>query len=66
MPIRPQPWKVRCPKCGWSKRHHPLSDSLVEGDMPPKQCPKCGHTPLDRVAPNANPLDALLGVFKSK
>ncbi|MGD9889068.1 MAG: hypothetical protein AB7S56_07370 [Halothiobacillaceae bacterium] len=66
MPIRPQPWQVRCATCGWSKRHHPQSDCLSEGDLPPKQCPKCGHTPLDRVTPSANPLDTLLGIIKGK
>ena len=41
MPIKPDPYKVKCPNCGYSKVVSPKSDALNPSDFINK-CPKCG------------------------
>jgi len=37
--MRPKPFKMICPKCGYSKKVSPHSDAIgIEGIQ---QCPKC-------------------------
>lgn len=38
--IAPQPYKLKCPQCGYSKTIRPKSDVLNPTDML-KICPKC-------------------------
>jgi len=45
MPVRPLPFTMYCPKCGWQKRVAPMSDTLLPGNLP-DICPKCGHIEL--------------------
>ncbi len=42
MPIRPAPYSLKCPKCGWSKIYAPLGDVLHH----PRHCPNCGNKEL--------------------
>ena len=39
MPIRPAPYSLKCPNCGWSKLFAPASDVLCH----PSECPSCGN-----------------------
>jgi len=39
--IRPQPYKLKCPKCGYSKIVRPTSDVVNTIEESPF-CPKCG------------------------
>lgn len=58
--IQPQPFKLVCPKCGYSKVVKPKSDALNPMDMMSK-CPKCGEK-MERS--NTNVLDDILSLFK--
>ena len=40
MPIKPKPYKLECPKCGYSKIVKPKSDALSPVDSI-GICPKC-------------------------
>jgi len=60
MPIQPKPYKLKCPKCGYSYIHKPKSDAIDA--FPPIVCPKC-NTKLERV--KMNMLDELFGMMKS-
>lgn len=46
MAVKPEPFKLRCPACGWHKNFTPMSDVIIE--IPPETCPKCGHYELMR------------------
>lgn len=48
MPIRPPPFTLTCPSCGWSKTFAPQSDALMPSDLDGlgDVCPKCKHSPL--------------------
>ena len=66
MPIRPAPYTLRCPACGWQKTFAPASDVL--SSAPLAACPRCQATPLERrpaafpdLAPMADALKRLLG-----
>lgn len=43
MAIKPQPYKLKCPKCGYSKIVALKSDALSAGDLLAMSttCPKC-------------------------
>lgn len=46
MPVKPQPVRYRCSKCGWGKVFAPASDALVE--TPPSECEKfCSESCLE-------------------
>lgn len=49
MPVRPTPYKLVCPKCGFSKVVAPQSDCLSPKDLMNMNpvCPKCKET-MDR------------------
>lgn len=47
MPIKPQPFALDCPACGWTQVVAPESDVLLPGDWP-SACPRCGDTALQR------------------
>lgn len=60
MPVKPQPFKYKCPKCGYSKIVRIKSDNIGFEDlinMDPT-CPKCG-TQMEKKTLNI--LDKLLG-----
>lgn len=59
MAVQPKPFKVHCPKCGFSKIIAPRSDVLSGLDTL-SICPKCS-TKLERAA--LNPLDKLPRIF---
>lgn len=74
MPIRPAPYTLRCPVCGWQKTFAPASDVL--GSAPLQAFPQCRAGPLTRrqaafadapsapfpeLAPMADALGRLLG-----
>jgi len=44
MPIPPKPYKLECPKCGYSKVVKIRSDALTPTDLlqMSSTCPKCG------------------------
>ncbi len=44
--IKPQPYKITCKSCDWSKLFAPQSDVIMPGDRP-KKCPKCGSEQLN-------------------
>ena len=60
MPISPQPFKVKCQKCGYSKVVAPKSDALSPLDFI-TTCPKCGGS-LEKV--ELNILDTILTTIK--
>lgn len=60
MPVRPQPVRFRCSKCGWSHVWAPPSDVVIE--RPPVACRKCGG-PLTKSP--AGPLDLLTSMLTS-
>lgn len=41
MPIRPEPFVLNCPRCGWKKDVSPKSDVLTPGEWV-DECPRCG------------------------
>ncbi len=49
MPVPPQPFKVKCPKCEYSKVVHPKSDVIDPKDYL-NVCPKC-NVPMEKVVP---------------
>lgn len=59
MPIKPSPYKMVCPKCGYSKIVRPKSDCLDIRDVFSK-CPKCN---LDMERKPLNILDNFFGVL---
>ncbi|MGP1517819.1 MAG: hypothetical protein ACTTJV_09395 [Ottowia sp.] len=74
MPIRPAPYTLRCPVCGWQKTFAPASDVLRSAPL--AACPRCQAAPLERrpaafadapsapfpeLAPMADALKRLLG-----
>lgn len=46
MPIRPAPYTLRCPACGWQKTFAPASDVLRSAPL--QACPQCRAEPLTR------------------
>lgn len=50
--IRPRPFKIYCPKCGFKKLIRFKSDALSGLDFEeiPQICPKCGNEKLERKA----------------
>ena len=61
--IKPQPYKLKCPKCNYLKVVSPKSDALSIIDLS-STCPKCG-TKMDRDE-SKNILDEVLGLIKGK
>lgn len=51
MPIRPPPYTLRCPSCGWRETYMPWSDSLMPSESP-TECPTCESQPLIRGKPS--------------
>lgn len=49
MPVKPQPFKICCLKCGFYKIIQFSSDCLRLSDMKqiPEYCPKCGSKELE-------------------
>lgn len=47
MPVPPPPFKLTCPKCGWSRTIVPTSDVLLPHERPDQHCPKCGAGDLE-------------------
>lgn len=45
MPIKPQPFELFCPICGWYKTYAPQSDAIVESIT--ETCPRCGNPNLE-------------------
>ena len=45
MPVKPSPFTLRCPKCGWKKTVAPQSDVLSPGDFL-RKCEKCWNADL--------------------
>ena len=60
MPIKPLPYKLKCPKCGYSTVVRPKSDTDITG-LIASVCPKCGNT-MERV--KVAMLDEVIGFFK--
>nr|WP_074585379.1 hypothetical protein [Pseudomonas psychrotolerans] len=48
MTIPPRPQTFTCPACSWKRTVIPLSDVLIPGRDWFRQCPRCGHEPLER------------------
>lgn len=44
MPVAPQPYKLSCSKCSWSRVVAMKSDAIVIGidKLPEQECPRCG------------------------
>jgi len=62
MPIKPNPFTIKCTKCSWSKRIYPKSD-VVDGSWGLEYvcCPKCGaETTKDY---NASVFDAIIRLW---
>ena len=57
MPIRPEPYKLVCPKCNYSNTVSPKSDSLGGTDIF-RVCPKCNTLMKRR---EANAVEKLIG-----
>ena len=55
--IKPNPYKYKCSKCGYSKTIRPKSDVLDPRDFM-KNCPKCGTT-MDKTS--LNEIERLFG-----
>lgn len=47
MPIKPTPFSLKCPNCGWEVGIAPVSDALTPWEHY-DQCPKCENTSLIR------------------
>ncbi|PWE23567.1 hypothetical protein DF188_02530 [Aliarcobacter skirrowii] len=63
MAIKPKPYKLVCPKCGFSKVVAPKSDALSPKDLIAMSpiCKKCGEK-MERK--DLNKLDILFSIFK--
>ena len=63
MPVQPKPYKLVCPKCGFSKVVAPKSDALSPKDLISMSpvCPKCKEQ-MERK--DLNKLDILFSIFK--
>ena len=68
MPMKPKPFKIYCPKCGFEKTVQFKSDCLGAGDFKqiPQICPKCGNEELECKTTSASSglVDAITEVFK--
>ena len=60
MPTAPQPFEIRCPACHWHSLWKARSDVLMPAELPPEQCPACGHHPLEARPQSSNALWAAL------
>lgn len=64
MPVPPQPFKLTCPKCGWSRTIVPTSDVIFPHESPNQNCPKCGASDLEKTrASGAGRVGSLLGKY---
>jgi DNA-directed RNA polymerase subunit RPC12/RpoP len=63
MPVKPNPYKLVCQKCGHSKIFAPKSDALSIEDIKAMTpvCSKCGSQ-IERK--NLNTLDSVFSMFK--
>jgi len=64
MPIRPTPFRQRCPRCGWQGPPiAPKSDALTPADFAgvAARCPRCDAEELETTPANSRLLDRLLG-----
>ncbi len=63
MAIKPNPYKLVCPKCGFSKVVAPKSDALSPKDLVAMSpvCSKCGE---QMEKEKLNPIDTILSIFK--
>lgn len=63
MAIKPNPYKLVCPKCGFSKVVAPRSDALSAKDLVAMSpvCKKCGEK-MEKE--KLNPIDTILNIFK--
>lgn len=63
MAVRPNPYKLECPKCGYSKIVSPKSDVFSPKDLVNMSpvCPKCGEKMERR---SVDILDSIFGIFK--
>lgn len=60
--IQPEPFKLVCPKCAYSKTVRPKSDVLNPADFI-SICPKCK---VDMKKTSLNPIENILGKFFGK
>ena len=67
MAIKPNPYKLVCPKCGFSKVVAPKSDVLTMKDLKDMNpvCSKCGEK-MERKSVDKleSVIDSLFGMFK--
>lgn len=67
MPIKPNPYKLVCPNCGFSKIVAPKSDALSAKDIVAMNpvCKKCGNK-MERKSVDGldSVIDSLFGMFK--
>ena len=63
MPVQPKPYKLVCPKCGFTKIVTPKSDALSPKDLVAMSpvCSKCGE---QMEKEKLNPIDTILSIFK--
>ena len=63
MAIKPNPYKLVCLKCGFSKVVAPKSDVLTMKDLKDMNpvCSKCGE---EMEKEKLNPIDTILSIFK--
>ena len=63
MAIKPKPYKLVCPKCGFSKVVAPRSDVLSPLDLKAMSpiCPKCKEQMKKE---KVSPIDTILNIFK--
>jgi Zn finger protein HypA/HybF involved in hydrogenase expression len=63
MAVRPNPYKLECPNCGYSRVVSPRSDALSPKDLLSMNpvCPKCKGM-MDKKS--ANVLDTIFSIFK--
>lgn len=67
MAIKPNPYKLVCPKCGFSKIVAPKSDCLSPKDLISMSpiCPKCkGQLDRKNVYKLESVIDSLFGMFR--
>lgn len=65
MAVKPEPYKLVCPKCGFSKVFAPRSDVLDPKDLLAMNqiCAKCGEKMLRK---SVNKLDSLFNILFKK
>lgn len=51
MPVKPQPFKLQCTECNWSKVYAPESDFIPEPFV--TKCPLCGSEEIEHVKASA-------------